>query len=77
MFTILSFLCYAFAVVDWGLSWFGIDITGFSWSPLVAGGVGAFFGWIAKKSNPEESDQEVESRIESTEDDVSEPLEGI
>ena len=74
MWHILAFLCYAFAVVDFGLSWFGIDITGVSWSPLVAGGVGALFSWIgdqnSKESAVEDLDVDKADNIESSDEDV-------
>lgn len=47
MLRILSYLCYIFAVLDFGLFYlFDIDITGVSWSPYVAGIVGAGLGWL-------------------------------
>lgn len=36
----IGFLLILFAFADFGLSWFGMDITGVRWSPLVAGGLG-------------------------------------
>lgn len=52
MFQILSFLCYAFAIVDFGLYIiFDIDITGVSWSPIVAAVAGAILGQIGKSDD--------------------------
>ena len=52
IFRVLSVLCYIFAIADLLLcNIFGIDITGVRWSPIVAGVVGAIFGWIGKASN--------------------------
>jgi hypothetical protein len=39
----LGYLLILFALVDFGLSFAGIDITGVRWSPLVAGGIGGLF----------------------------------
>jgi hypothetical protein len=33
-------LLILFALIDFGLSFAGVDITGVRWSPLVAGGIG-------------------------------------
>lgn len=47
MLKILSYICYIFAVIDFGLFYLiDIDITGVSWSPYVAGLVGAGLGWL-------------------------------
>lgn len=41
---IIGGLCYAFAAADFGLAFFGvIDLTGVSWSPIVAIILGAIF----------------------------------
>ncbi len=32
----VGYLCYVFAVADFGLSWAGIDLTGVRWSPIAA-----------------------------------------
>ena len=59
MLTILSYLCYLFAAVDWGLAMFaGIDITGVEWSPLVAGVVGAVLSAIANKNDKDETEEQ-------------------
>lgn len=45
MLRILSYLCYIFAILDIVLfNAFDIDLTGVSWSPYVAGLVGAGLG---------------------------------
>lgn len=50
MLKILSYLCYIFAALDFGLFYiFDIDITGVSWSPYVVGLVGAGLGWLGNK----------------------------
>ena len=55
MFTVLSFLCYAFAVVDLVLFYvFDTDITGLAISPIIAGGLGALFSALASKSKKNE-----------------------
>lgn len=47
MLKILSYICYIFAVIDFGLFYLiDIDITGVSWSPYVAGLVVAGLGWL-------------------------------
>ena len=33
---VLGYLCYAFGIADFALSWFGTDLTGVRWSPIVA-----------------------------------------
>lgn len=49
MFTILSYLCYIFAVVDlMSYYLFGLDITGTSLSPYISAFVGLLLGWIGK-----------------------------
>ena len=62
MLYILSFLCYLFALVDYGLSVFGVDITGVSWSPLVAGGLGVIFGAVAKGMADSEKKEEEQTQ---------------
>ena len=57
MFNVLSFLCYVFAVVDLGLFYiFDIDITGFSFSPIVAGALGALFSYLGGDNSEEASE---------------------
>ncbi|MBD3240002.1 MAG: hypothetical protein GF331_05405 [Chitinivibrionales bacterium] len=46
---ILAILCYAFAIADFGLYLFGYDITGVSWSPLVAALLGSMFMKLGRK----------------------------
>ena len=40
IFSILGFLCIGFGVIDFAGTFFGYDLTGVSWSPIVAGVVG-------------------------------------
>ena len=48
LFSILSVICYIFAVADVVLYYiFGVDLTGVSWSPIIAGGLGWLFATIA------------------------------
>ena len=51
MLNVLAWLCYIFAVVDFGLSFFGVDITGVQWSPVAAGGLGGIFQYLAGKNS--------------------------
>lgn len=37
----IGFLLILFAVIDFMGMFFGYDLTGVSWSPIVAGGIGA------------------------------------
>lgn len=39
---VLGGLCFAFALIDFAGMFFGYDLTGVSWSPVVAGLVGSF-----------------------------------
>jgi hypothetical protein len=39
----IGYLCFLFAVADFGLSWVDIDLTGVSWSPIVAVIAGSVF----------------------------------
>ena len=41
IFSILGFLCIGFGVIDFAGMFFGYDLTGVSWSPIVAGVVGS------------------------------------
>jgi hypothetical protein len=41
MFQLLGVLCFGFAVIDFAGMFFGYDLTGVSWSPIVAGVVGS------------------------------------
>ena len=41
-------LCYVFAVIDFAGMFFGYDLTGVSWSPIVAGLVGSVLVGSAK-----------------------------
>ncbi len=40
VFTILGLLCFGFAIIDFAGMFFGYDLTGVSWSSIVAGGTG-------------------------------------
>lgn len=55
---ILGFLCYAFALADFGLYLFGYDITGVSWSPIVAVLLGSIFMKMAKSRAAAAADEE-------------------
>jgi hypothetical protein len=47
MFTVLAVLCYIFAIADIALFYiFDIDITGFSFSPVIACGLGYLFSYL-------------------------------
>jgi len=46
---ILGYLCYAFGIIDFAGMFFGYDLTGVSWSPIVAGVAG--YGLIALGKN--------------------------
>lgn len=47
LFSFLSVLCYIFAVADIVLFYiFDVDLTGVSWSPIAAGGLGAILGYF-------------------------------
>jgi len=37
---IIGYLCFAFAAVDFAGQFLNYDLTGVSWSPIVAGGLG-------------------------------------
>ena len=40
---IIGYLCFAFAAVDFAGQFLNYDLTGVSWSPVVAGGLGVIF----------------------------------
>lgn len=49
MWKILSVLCYIFGVADLFLFYaFDVDLTGLSWSPIIAFILGSVFGAIGK-----------------------------
>lgn len=48
---LLGFLCYAFAVIDFAGMFLGYDLTGVSWSPIVAGVIGSVFISAAQSRN--------------------------
>ena len=55
---IIAILCYIFAVLELILFYaFDIDLTGFSYSPVIAIIIGSILQSIAKKNNKDE-DQE-------------------
>ena len=57
VFTILGYLCFAFAFVDVLLNnVFGVDITGVIWSPIAAGLLGMLFRWIGAYADIEGDD---------------------
>ena len=47
----LAFLCFGFAIVDFAGMFFGYDLTGVSWSPIVAGAIGS---WLIGKGEATE-----------------------
>ena len=47
----IGFLLILLALVDFGLSWFGVDITGVRWSPLVSGGLGTVLCRVFRGAN--------------------------
>lgn len=50
VFTVFSFLCYAFAIVDVVLFYiFDIDLTGSPLSPLISSALGAVFSAVSSK----------------------------
>ena len=51
---LLGLLCYAFAVIDFAGMFFGYDLTGVSWSPIVAAGLGQVFMNIGNKEEDAE-----------------------
>lgn len=59
---ITGIILLAFALVDFLLaSWFDIDITGTSWSTIIAGGLGAILGYTAIQMESEKQQKEKES----------------
>lgn len=68
LFSVLGFLCETFAVIDFLGMFFGYDLTGVPWSPLVAGGVGWLFFQLAAASAP----QEVSSDIADEQENIKE-----
>jgi uncharacterized membrane protein YvbJ len=46
---VLAYICWAFAIIDFCGMFFGYDLTGVSWSPLVVGGIGYLFSYLGKK----------------------------
>ena len=53
---VFGILLILFALVDFGLSWVGIDITGVSWSPLVAGGLGSVIWRVFRSADSDDDD---------------------
>jgi hypothetical protein len=51
--TVLGYLCYAFAVIDFAGMFFGYDLTGVSWSPIVATATGFILNTLGKRSSNE------------------------
>ncbi|MDR1594939.1 MAG: zinc-ribbon domain-containing protein [Prevotellaceae bacterium] len=43
---VLAYICWGFAVIDFCGMFFEYDLTGVSWSPLVAGGIGYLFSYL-------------------------------
>jgi len=48
---VLGYLCYAFAVIDFAGMFFGYDLTGVSWSPIVAGVIGSILVRAGEKES--------------------------
>ena len=46
---VLAYLCWAFGVIDFCGMFFGYDLTGVSWSPVVAGVIGYLFSYLGNK----------------------------
>lgn len=54
LFGIIGILFLGFAFVDFFLGeLFNIDLTGVSWSPIVAGAIGSLFGYVAIQAESE------------------------
>ncbi len=49
IFQILGLLCFGFATVDYAGMFFDYDLTGISWSPIVAGVIGSILMGIGNK----------------------------
>lgn len=59
---IIGILFLGFAVVDYALAeWFNIDITGTSWSTIIAGAIGAVLTSAAYQMGIEEQKKDNES----------------
>lgn len=59
---ILGILFLGFALVDFLLgSWFDIDMTGVSWSPIVLGAIGGILGYVASQMEAEKQNSEKKS----------------
>jgi len=55
---ILGYLCYAFGVIDFLGMFLGYDLTGVSWSPIVAACVGSLFLYFGKRKKDAENSEE-------------------
>ena len=53
---VIGVLLILFALIDFGLSWIGIDITGVRWSPLVAGGLGSVTWRVFRSDDADDDD---------------------
>ena len=49
---ILGLLCCAFAIIDFAGMFFGYDLTGVPWSPIVAGAIGQLLMSAAEDTEP-------------------------
>ena len=59
---ITGIVLLAFALVDYLLaSWFDIDITGTSWSTIIAGGIGAVLAYTAIQMESEKQKNKKEA----------------
>ena len=57
IFSILGFLSIGFGLIDFAGSFFGYDLTGVSWSPIVAGAVGSVLMNIGGGGESEDSEE--------------------
>jgi len=46
---VLGYLCYVFGVIDFAGMFFEYDLTGVSWSPIIAAFAGSLFIYIGKQ----------------------------
>ena len=52
---ILGYLCYAFGIIDFAGMLFEYDLTGVSWSPVLAGFIGYALHALGKHINKKEN----------------------
>lgn len=51
---VLGYLCILFGVIDFAGMFFGYDLTGVSWSPIVAGVIGSMLVGADKKKSSQQ-----------------------